>query len=401
MQELIQGLGLDAKDSLLLVDHALIHKIAGDLDGCLCGALAISGLQEEEVTVLDRELHVLHVLVVVLEALGELHELLIALRKVLCELGDRLRRADAGDDVLALCVDQVLTEDALCAGCGVSREGNARAGGVAHVSEDHGLDVDGSAQLIGNVVHPSVGVGSGVVPGAEDGLDGLHQLNLRILREVLALLLLVELLVARDDVLKILCLQLGVIDIAVALLFLLEDGIEEGLGLPHDDVREHLDESAVGVIGESRVSGLLCEADDGDIVETQVQNRVHHAGHGDRRTGADGDEERIILIAELLAADTLKPCEGIEDLLLGVLVDVLAIVVVVGAGLCGDRESGRDGHAQVRHLGQVCALAAEEGTHPRIALLKLVHSFVHSFSSFDRAGFLSGQSPYVFPSGIP
>ena len=65
---------------------------------------------------------------------------------------------------------------------------------IAGVAEDHLLHVDGSAPLVGDLVHLAVDVGAGVIPGAEDGLDGLDQLLLGVLREVLALLLLVDLL---------------------------------------------------------------------------------------------------------------------------------------------------------------------------------------------------------------
>ena len=54
------------------------------------------------------ELHVLHVFVVLLELLGDAVELVVDLGHIALHLGDRLRRADAGDHVLALRVDQVL-----------------------------------------------------------------------------------------------------------------------------------------------------------------------------------------------------------------------------------------------------------------------------------------------------
>ena len=50
---------------------------------------------------------------------------------------------------------------------------------VAGVAERHGLHVDGGAPVVGDLVHAAIDVGAGVIPGAEHGLDGLHQLNLR------------------------------------------------------------------------------------------------------------------------------------------------------------------------------------------------------------------------------
>jgi len=69
-----------------------------------------------------------------------------------------------------------------------------------------------------------------------------------------------------------------------------DDRIEFFLTDTEHDAGEHRDEAAVGVPGETRVAGELREARDGGIVEAQVQDRVHHAGHRDARAAADGDE---------------------------------------------------------------------------------------------------------------
>ena len=53
-------------------------------------------------------------------------------------------------------------------------------------------------------------VGAGVVPGAEHGLDGLHQLHLGIGGEVLALLLLVIGLEAGGHLLHVVGVEFGV-----------------------------------------------------------------------------------------------------------------------------------------------------------------------------------------------
>jgi hypothetical protein len=82
---------------------------------------------------------------VALETRGHVVELLVSLGKSRPipvsprrAAVDRLRRADAGDHVLALCVDQVLAEEPLLAGRRVAREGGRRSAAVeAAVAEDH------------------------------------------------------------------------------------------------------------------------------------------------------------------------------------------------------------------------------------------------------------------------
>ncbi len=94
-----------------------------------------------------------------------------------------LRRADAGDHVLALGIDQVLAVEGVLAGRRVAGEGHAGGAVGAHVAEHHGLDVDRGAPFLGNVVEPAIGQRAGTIPAAEHRADRAPQLGQRILRE--------------------------------------------------------------------------------------------------------------------------------------------------------------------------------------------------------------------------
>ena len=63
-------------------------------------------------------------------------------------------------------------------------------------------------------------------------------------------------------------------------------------------VAEHVDETAIGVIGKPHVACLPREPLDGGVVEAEVEHRVHHTGHGDGRAAAHGNEQRVLRIAE-------------------------------------------------------------------------------------------------------
>ncbi len=109
----ISDFGIDQQHRFLRRDQPLVHQVGGDHHRGVAGALAAARLQHEQALVLDRELEVLDVLVVLLEPRGDVAQLLVGLRHHLLELADRLRRADAGDDVLALGVDQELAVELL------------------------------------------------------------------------------------------------------------------------------------------------------------------------------------------------------------------------------------------------------------------------------------------------
>ena len=53
------------------------------------------------------------------------------------------------------------------------------------------------------------------------------------------------------------------------------------------NVAIHLDKAAVAIPGEAFVAGSLDEGDDRLIVETKIENRIHHTGHGIAGTRAN------------------------------------------------------------------------------------------------------------------
>ena len=378
VKQSVEVSGLDHGNRLFLGSHALIHQIAGDLQSGLSGSLAVSGLQHVELSVLNGELHILHVAVMILKNCADFLELLECLRETDFHLGNLHRGTDTGHDVLALCVGQEFAEQALLAVCRVSRESDARSAVIAHIAECHGLNVDGSSPGIRDVVVAAVNIRTRVVPGTEHSLDGAHQLFLRIIREVTADLCLVL-------GLELVCQLLQVIRIQIHVLrdtFLGLHGIDQCLKILladfHNDVGIHLDESAIAVPRPAGISGFCSQRVDNGLIQAQVQNRVHHAGHGRAGTGTDGNQKRILDIAELLSCDLFQLDDVLVDFVHGGLTDLTAILVILRAGFGRDGEALRNRQTDVSHLSQVRTLAAEQFTHVGIAFAEQINSFTHS-----------------------
>ena len=302
----------DARDGLGLGDPevARAHHVDGHLEGGGAGALAHPGLEHPELALLDGELGVAHVAVVRLEAGEDLEQLGVDLGELLLQLRDGLGVADAGHHVLALRVDQEVAVGALGAGGGVAGEADAGARVVVAVAEDHGLHVDGGAEVVRDVLALAVRDGAGPVPAAEHGLDGAAQLLGRLLGEGLAGVALDDLLVRVDEVAQQLGGDLGVRRRPGELLGRLEERVELLTGQLEDDAAVHGDEAPVGVEGEALVAGLLGQALDGLVVEAQVEDRVHHAGHGELGARAHGHEQRVGGVADGLAHGLLEPGPG-------------------------------------------------------------------------------------------
>ena len=375
MQQGIQLLGLHAQDSLLLGDHALVHQITCDLQSSLSGTLAVTGLQHVQVAVLDGELHILHIAEVVLQTGSDLDKLIVHLRHLILQVADGRRSAHACDDVLALCIDQVLAHQLLCAGGGVTGECNASAGTVAGVAECHLLHVDSGAPLVGDLVHLAVDVCTGVIPAAEHGLDSLDQLITGILGERLALVLLIDLLEDAHQFLQVIGSQVHVVLDALGFLHLVDLDLEQALGDHHDDICKHLHEAAVAVVCEAGVVGLLGQTLNSLIVQAQVQDGVHHAGHGLTCAGTDGDQQGVLVIAEGLAGDLLQALDVLEDVSGDRIVDLTAVCIILGAGIRGDGKALGNRHTGGSHLCQTGALAAQSILHGDLVAAESIIAF--------------------------
>jgi hypothetical protein len=208
-------------------------------------------------------------------------------------------------------------------------------------------------------VDPAVVLGLLREPGAEDRANGQGQLELRILGKRLPGLL-VEALVGRDEPAQRRRRQLGVGRGPHAHLGPVEQVVEETAVDPEDDVAEHREEAAVAVPGEAIVPGPLGQPLDRLVVQAEVQDRFHHARHGDPGAGADGDEERAVGVAEPEADEALEAPEMPLHLLPQALGVAPAQADVLGPRLGRDREPGRDPDSQIGHLGQLASLAAEQ-----------------------------------------
>ena len=207
-----------------------------------------------------------------------------------------------------------------------------------------------------------------VHPRAEHRPDRAPELLLRVLRESPAEFLLDDGLVARDQRLPVLGGQVGVEGIALAVLELVEGLLEVMVADVEDHVRIHGDEAPVAVVGEALVARTSGQCGDGDVVQAEVEHRVHHARHRGPGAGADRDEQRVLGIPEGAPREGADRGERRVDLCLELGRVGLVVLVVVGADLGGDGEAGGHRQAQVGHLGEVGALAAQEILHPRLAL---------------------------------
>ena len=314
----------------------------------------------------------------------------------LCRKVERLWGPDAGDDVLALGVDQILAIELVNAGGRIAGERDASGTVSAEISEDHGLDVDRGAPFRRKTVQLAVGNGALVHPGTEDGADGTPELLFRILREPAAEVALNDFLVELDNRLPIGRRHVRVELVAPLSLGRVQDFFEIVEIHAQDDVGVHLDETAVAVIGKPRVIGRVDQPLDGGVVQAEIEDRIHHAGHRRARAGTHGDQQRITGITETLSGILLQKPDGVGNLRPELRRVLPVMSVEIGADLGSNRKAGRNRQSHRTHLGKVGALTAEQILHLGAAVrgvsTEIVDPFRHIGDLPSAAGLMTAAN---------
>ena len=144
----------------------------------------------------------------------------------------------------------------------------------------------------------------------------------------------------------------------------------------------HLDEAAVAVIGKAGVVGLFGQTLNSLIVQAEVQDGVHHAGHGLTCAGTDGNQQGVLDGAEGLTGLLLEDAHVFEDVCLDLIVDLTVVSIVLGAGLGGDGEALRNRHAGVGHLGQAGTLTTQSILHGGLVAAEGVMALFEQIQEF-------------------
>ena len=230
-------------------------------------------------------------------------------------------------------------------GRGIAGEGNAGRRCIAEIAEHHRLHRDRSAPVFRDIVKPAIGLGTCRHPGLEDGANGAPELLLHIQRKGLAGRLLDASLVSGDDLQPVLGGESGIEAEGFLILVFSQNVLELVMLDAEHDIGIHVDEAAIAVIGETAVLGALGQSFDGRIIEAEIEDGIHHAGHRGSGTGAHRNEQWILGVTEARADDAadFRQCRidiGAEALRIGT-----AILVIAGADVGGDGEAGRNRQA--------------------------------------------------------
>ena len=289
MEELFEFLGLQPRNGFFFGDQFLLDHLHRGADDGMGIHLSIPGLEDIEFSSFRGEFKILDLMEVPLQGLSDLFQLPVDLRHLLLHLLDRLRGSDPGHNILALGIDQIFSIENIFAGSRVSRERDTGHRIGSHVSEDHGADIDccSVGHLRGDFELPAVVDSPLSHPGLENGFNGQLQLNHWILRERSIGYLFHEIKVLLADILECLHVEVRIINRSCLLFDPVQNLIKALFVDSQGDLSKKLDEPAVGIIGKPGISCIPNESLEGRVIQTQVEDRVHHSGHGEGCSGSN------------------------------------------------------------------------------------------------------------------
>ena len=390
VQQLVKLFGTDAHNGFFFVQQAFFNHFNGHADGGGGSAFAVTALQHPEFAVFNGEFHILHVFVVIFKVVANVNQFLIQVgpfffqRSAVTLRGHRLRRTNTGHNVFTLCINQIFAVVNVFAGRRVTGEANAGSAVIARITKDHGLNVNGCAPVARNVVELAVGNGAVNHPGTKYGADTGPQLFPRILRNNFAQLF-ADFFIFVNQLFEVFRSQIRIRFVAFGLFHIFQSFfIQIQIGA-HNHVRKHLQETAIRVISKSFASGSFSQSFNGFVVQTEVQNRIHHTRHRNAGAGTNREQQRIIGVGKFFAHNLLNAGNSLANLIFEVGRILVIIVVIIRANFRCDGESRRYRQTDLVHFCKVGTFTAEEITHGGVAfglaVTKCIYPFTHGYYS--------------------
>ena len=409
VQQFVELLWLATHNSSLLINEAFLNEVHSNLHHCSTCTLTVTCLEEPKLTLLNGELHILHIVIVLLQLVLKSIQLLIQLwhslfhRRILsnalllrdtCTLSPTLWTnlcnllwcADTSNNVLTLCIDKVLTIEEVFTITSITREANTCSRCVAHVTEYHCHNRNGCTPLVRNSFHLTIQDSTLVHPRTEHSADSTPQLCDWVLWEIRTCLCLDSTLEESNKLLQ--RLYAKVLIECYALLFLnLFDNLLEWVDIlfvywlhTENDVTVHLYETTIWVINEVRVICLLAHSLCNNVVKTEVEDSIHHTRHWCTSTRTYADKQWICRITEFAVHQCLDMLYSCHNIVIEQFYDfVLTNFIILVTSISCDSETWRHWHTDEVHLCQVRTLTTKCFAHLRITLCLSVAEGINSF----------------------
>ena len=144
---------------------------------------------------------------------------------------------------------------------------------------------------------------------------------------------------------------------------------------------EHLDETPIRVVGKPRVIGFFGEPFCNLVVQTEIEDGVHHAWHRNRGSGTYRKEQGVFRVAKAPPHLLFHQVQRYSILLLQQIGQTVATLEKLVAGGRGDYKAKGHGQPQLGHLAEVSALASQQVTIILPAFIEQIDALRHKGQS--------------------
>ena len=193
-----------------MVNEPFLHHIQGDTHRRQARPFAVSGLQNEQMPVLDGKFEILHVGKAFLQNGTHFQQFPICIRHFPLQIRHRMRRPNTRHNVLTLRIDKIFAVKFVRTVGGIARERHTRRTRIAGIAKHHRLNVHRRSPIRRYVIFVTIQNGAFIEPGTENSPDGAFQLFEHVLRKFAPFFFFHQLLKADNDVLQILRVQFGI-----------------------------------------------------------------------------------------------------------------------------------------------------------------------------------------------
>ena len=145
----------------------------------------------------------------------------------------------------------------------------------------------------------------------------------------------------------------------------------------HHDIRVHLDQPTLRIIDKARIIGLLDKTLPRNVVQADIQHRLHHTRHRSTGTGTDRDQQRVVFVSKSSSHLFLSLLQFLCNLVFQFRWILVVMIVKICTNFCCDRESCWYRKSYINHLSQVCTFSAKEVFHLRCTICFLATKKVH------------------------
>ena len=329
-----------------------------------------------------------------LQLIPNRNQLIIQTLILLPQRINRQRRPNPSNNILTLRIHQVLTIKLILTRRRIPRKTNTSPRTLTLIPENHRLHINSSPNKPVNIIHPPISNRPIIIPRTKNSVDSHIQLLPRIIRKHPTRLLLNNSLITLNNFLQIFNTQITIQTNTLLFLNRFQNTLKRMMRNIHNNIPKHLNKSPIRIINKSLIAlhrgylrrrpHLRNHSLNTLIIQTQIQNSIHHPRQTNSRTTPNRNQQRITNITQPLTALFFKLPQLLTNLLLNLFRQLLIILIKRITSFSRNRKPLRNRQTNRSHLSKIRTLPTKDILHLLSPLLKRINKFFHRKPTYQK-----------------